>query len=469
MERKTVSQAQIYVRDAVNRAAQQAAGRDFAGAVRTLLPVIKRNLDIPLLFEKIREYELNKLKMKNSSGKFGAVMSAIFKVPLVYIMTAVDPLRAMAMCETSLAEYVDNPAMLNALAAAADRADAPWGVVSALKVLCNLHPGNENRMRRLAEAMQQNNQALDALKIHQELLKKTDVSSLSKQAELRSAMALASIERGNFNDRRNARANTADAEDAVISQLLEGTIHDADQAQMLINRFTAELKKNDSLDMRRKLAEAYMVAEKYEEALQEYRAVADKIGVMDPVLDKHIEKAYIAQLKQNIAILKANPSAYENAERQIAELEKECHDYRWRHTVRRAEKFSGDMQLQFDLGVLQFENNMFAEAVETFTRVADNPQKRRASLVYLARCALAANDAAKAAEYLEDALKEMLRMDIQKREALYYLGNAREMLGEKEKAIECYRKISTSMKNYRDIIERLAALTGEPADNSGQK
>ena len=66
MERKTVSQAQIYVRDAVNRAAQQAAGRDFAGAVRTLLPVIKRNLDIPLLFEKIREYELTSVFLSSS-------------------------------------------------------------------------------------------------------------------------------------------------------------------------------------------------------------------------------------------------------------------------------------------------------------------------------------------------------------------------------------------------------------------
>ena len=467
MERKTVSQAQIYVRDAVNRAAQQAGMKDFNSAVKTLLPVIKRNPDIPLLFEKIREYEINKLKSQGGSAKTSAAISAIFTVPIIYIVTAIDPLKAMAMCENSLANYVDNPAMLNALAAASEKADAPWGVVSALKTLCNLHPGNEARMRRLADAMQQNNQALDALKIHQELLKSSANSSasLAQQAELRSAMALASIERGNFNDRRNAHANTADAEDAMIAQLLEGTIHDSTQAQVLINRFTAELKKNDSIDMRRKLADAYMVAEQYEEALQEYRNVADKIGVMDPVLDKHIEKAYVAQLKQNIAILKANPEAYENAEAQIADLEKECLAYRWRHTVKRAEQFSGDMQLQFDLGVLQFENNMFAEAVETFTKVSDNPQKRRASLVYLGRCAIATNEPEKAIAYLDDALKEMFRMDIQKREALYYLGNAHEMNGNSEQALECYRKISSNMSNYRDIKDRIAALAGTEENN----
>ncbi len=461
MERKTVSQAPIFVRDAVKRAAQQAAGRDFAGAVKTLLPAIKRNPDIPLLYEKIREYEIGKLKSQGSSGKFGAVMATLFKVPVIAIISCFDPLKAMAMCEETLAEYVDNPAVLNALASASDRAGAPWGVVSALKVLCKLHPGNESRMRRLADAMQMNNQALDALKIHQELLKNTSVDSLAKQAELRSAMALASIERGNFNDRNSSKANTADAEDAVISQLLEGTIHDAEQAQLLINRFTAELKKNDSIDMRRKLADAYMVAERFDEALEEYRAVADKIGVMDPVLDKHIEKAYISQLKQNIEILKANPTAYENAEGQIAELEAECRNYRWRHTVQRAEKFSGDMQLQFDLGVLQFEHNMIDDAIATFTRVSDNPQKRRASLVYLGRCSMIKNNPAEAVTFFEDALKEMFRMDIQKREALYYLGNARELLGEKEQALECYNKIHANMNNYRDVPQRLAALNAD--------
>ena len=464
MERKTVSQAQIYVRDAVNRSNQQASVRDFNGAVKTLLPAVKRNLDIPLLFEKIREYELQKLKKQGASGKLAAIFANIFNIPAVYIVGMFDPLKAMQMCEASLASYVDNPAMLNAMAAVSERAEAPWGVVTALKALDKLHPGNQVRMRRLADAMQQNNQALDALKIHQELMKKSNVDSLAQQAELRSAMALASIERGNFNDKRNANANTADAEDALIAQLLEGTIHDAEQAQLLINRFTAELKKNDSLDMRRKLAEAYMVAERYEEALEEYRNVADKLGVMDPVLDKHIEKAYVSQLKQNISILQANPEAYENAAGQIEELQKEIASYRWRHTVQRAEKFSGDMQLQFDLGVLQFENNMFDEAVTTFTRVSDNPQKRRASLVYLGRCALAMNDPAKAVSFIEDAVKEMFRMDIQKREALYYLGNAYELLGDVEKALECYNKIHANMDNYRDVPARIEALNAAGSD-----
>ena len=116
MERKTVSQAQIYVRDALNRANQQAGMRDFAGAVKSLLPAIKRNPDIPVLFEKIREYEINKLKKQSSSEKFFARLAAVFQVPVIRIIGMFDPIKAMQMCETALGACVDVPANFKQMA-----------------------------------------------------------------------------------------------------------------------------------------------------------------------------------------------------------------------------------------------------------------------------------------------------------------------------------------------------------------
>ena len=186
--------------------------------------------------------------------------------------------------------------------------------------------------------------------------------------------------------------------------------------------------------------------------------MAEKVGVTDPVLDKHIEKAYLAQLEEAVGQLRAHPESYENPEEQIADLEKEIADYRWRHTVRRAEMFPNDMQLQFDLGELQFERGMIDDAERTFTAVSDNPQKRRGSLVYLGRCALLKNDAPRAVEMLQTAVKDMARMDKYKREALYYLGNAQELVGDAAAALECYRTIGTSMSDYRDVPQRMARL-----------
>jgi tetratricopeptide (TPR) repeat protein len=94
----------------------------------------------------------------------------------------------------------------------------------------------------------------------------------------------------------------------------------------------------------------------------------------------------------------------------------------------------------------------------------DFAQKRRSCLVYLGRCALHFNEADKAIEHLQTAIKEMYRMDKYKREALYYLGNAFELAGKNSEAVECYTKVKASMENYRDIPQRLAQLV--PAESS---
>ncbi len=465
MNRKSVSQAPIYVRDTLNRAARMAAVQDFESAVETLCPVICKNPEVPLLYERLREYELGKLKNQGAGAKFWGNFCALFKAMRIAIVMGSDPVKAMELCEVSLAFCVDNPTILNALAKACNAAGAPWGEVSALDILCKLHP-NPIRMKKLAEAMQRNGQGIDALKVHQDIISRSADKKNVDKAGLQAAMVMASIERGNFNDQKSKKAaNAADAEDAIIQQLLDGTIHDADQAQLLIDRFSAELRKKDSVDMRRKMADAYMIAGKYEDALREYRAVSDSLGVLDPVLDKHIEKAYIANLRATVETLKNNPENCDNPEEQIAKLEKDIYDYRWEHTQLRAERFPNDMQLQFDLGELQFECGMIDEALARFTEISENLQKRRGSLVYMGRCSLLRNENENAVTYLRDAVNEMPRMDKYKREAMYYLGNALELTGDVEGAKENYRQILVSMANYRDVPQRLSALEASAAQS----
>jgi len=361
------------------------------------------------------------------------------------------------MCEGPLAMCVDNPLMLRLMAMASDAADAPWGTVTALNVIRELHPGNIAILKPLAEAMQRNNQAGEALRLHQKMVAATPTNLAAKE-ELRSAMALASLERGNWEKGGTTQEKAKDSDDAVIQQMLEGTIHDAEQAQKLITKFTADLAKNDSVDIRRKLADAYMVAEKFEDAFREYQTVAKKLGVDDPVLDKQMERAYVSNLDQQAA---AQEAAGE--QEKAAQLRAQRDQYRAEHIISRAQKFPNDAQLQFDYGELCFEQGNIEQARDVFTKTAEFAQKRRPCLVYLGRCAIHFNDAPTAIKNLSTAVDEMYRMDKHKREALYFLGNAYELAGEVEKAVDCYRKITQSMPNYRDVPQRLEQLAPAPA------
>lgn len=462
MERKTFTKAHIYVRDAYKRAGKLAASGDYEEAIRVLVPVVRENPEVPQLFERLREYEIVVAKKTNPLVKILWQLLALFIYPTIKITAGIDPVKAMAMCEGPLSACVDNPLILSALADAADNAEAPWVAATALDVNREFRPKNETNLRRLAIALQQSGRANESLKIFQTLIR-NHPGDLAMQNDMREAMAMASIERGNWEAEGSTQQKAADAEDAVLQQLLEGTIHDTEQAQLLINKFTADLQKNDSIDIRRKLAEAYMVAEKYEDALREFRTVAEKLGVPDPLLDKQIERAYIAGLNQAVTELRAHPDQYENAEEQAKGLEDEMLDYRRRHAIKRAKDFPNDVQVQFDLGEFYFEVGDVANSKAIFTKLADFPQKRRASLVYLGRCAVAEKDFPRAVECLEQALKEMYRMDRYKREALYYLGIACEGTGDTARALKCYQEIDASVSGYNDVPARIAALGGTAA------
>ena len=458
MERKTFSKAKIYVRESYNRAAKFADKGDYATAVEILLPVIKNNPEVPQLFERIREYEIAWHKKKSFFSKLGGLILSLFIAPVAAIVSFVNPVTAMAMCEGPLAMCVDNPLILWTLVLASNAADAPWGTVSALNTIRLLHPSNSMVLKPLAEAMQRNNQAGEALRIHQKMVADSP-NNLAAKEEMRSAMALATLERGRWEEGGTTQDKAKDAGDAVIQQMLEGTIHDAGQAEMLITKFNADLAQNDSVDIRRKLADAYMVAEKFEDAFREYETVAKKLGVDDPVLDKQMEKAYCANLESQAA----RAESAGNAE-QAANLRNNAAQYRADHIYNRAVKYPNDAQLQFDLGELYFELGEVEQARAIFTKTAEFAQKKRACQVFLARCALHFNEVDTAVENLQSAIKEMYRMDKYKREALYYLGNAYELAGKTAEAVECYTKVKASMENYRDVPQRLAQLV--PAESS---
>ena len=460
MERKTFSKAPIYAKNAYNQAGKLEQAGDIEGAIAALLPIVVLCPEVPQLFERLRELEIAKTRKVNPLVKLFSQIISLFVIPLVFIKAVSDPQGAMAMCEPGLARCVDQPLLLNALAYAANRCEAPWVTTTALNALRIFHPNNEGNLRKLANAMQHNNQSQDALRIFQ-MIAKRHPSNLAIQNELREAMAMASIEHGSWEKDASTQDKANDSKDAVLQQLLTGTIHDAGQAQLLIDRFNEMLAENDSVDMRRKLADAYMVKGDFESAYNEYKKVAEKLGVEDPVLDKQIESAYVSMLRSAIEVLSSNPEAYENAEEQIAQLTADIEDYRRRHIFNRAEKFPNDKQLQFDLGEYYYEKADYDNAMAVFEKVADNPVKRRASLVYIARCLIKTGRPAEAIPHLEEAVSEMIRMDKYKREALYYLGVASQNSGDVSKAVECFRSVRASMPNYRDVPERIAALVNE--------
>ncbi len=456
MERKNLNQVSIHVRDSYNRVAKSSASVDVDSAIGLLKDLVKQNPELGPARDRLRELERRKAAMQGAFSRTWAQFCSLFKLPIIRGRMLKNPVGAMGMCEDSLAKALDNPPVLTALADAAEAAEAPFIASEALSIIHEFHPKNEANSRRLAYALQASNQAREGLKILQEVAAKYP-GDLGMQAELRSAMALASMERGKWEEEGSSQQKASDTKAAVAQQLIEGTIHDAAQAQVLIDKFTKDLADNDSVDIRRKLADAYLVAEDYESAIREMKLVAKKLGALDPTLDKAIEKAYIAQLNQAIGELQAHPEAYENAEEQIVQLTEERESYRMRHAKQRVKTYPNDALLRFDLGEILFERNDFEGALTEFQQAMRSPQKRTECLLKLGQCFARKGQFDIAVEQFESAMKDMMRGSDQRLETLYFLGNTYEEAGNMEKAMDCYKEIYQGKANYRDVAQRIDA------------
>ena len=226
MDRKSLKQAPIYVRDAYNHAIKQAPS-DLNGAIQTLVKVVREYPEVAATREKLREFELAKARGMNPLVRAFWMLLSPIPFLIIKIKAIRDPYGALSLCEGPLSHCVDNPLILLAMADAGEDCEAMFISAEALEIFHEFHPANEGVARRMAEAFQRDGRAREALKVLQEISKRHP-ADLSMQAELRSAIALASIERGKWEEEGTTQSKAADAKAAVTQQLMDQFYADAE-------------------------------------------------------------------------------------------------------------------------------------------------------------------------------------------------------------------------------------------------
>jgi tetratricopeptide (TPR) repeat protein len=121
------------------------------------------------------------------------------------------------------------------------------------------------------------------------------------------------------------------------------------------------------------------------------------------------------------------------------------------------EKYPTDLTFRFELGTLYFHAGKISEAQKEFQKAQGNPHKRIAAMNYLAQCFARRKIFDLAASTLEDALKEKLVFDDEKKELIYNLGTVLEDMGKKAEAIEQFKTIYKVDTSYRDVEAKVDA------------
>ncbi len=363
------------------------------------------------------------------------------------------PLEAMNAAEDAIALNPKSPAGFNLLAEAAEAAGARFVAIDALESLRSMDPDNEDNLNNLAALYEKDGQGLKVLQIRQ-ILSNKHPDDLQAQAALRAAAALATMSENRWNEEGSFQDKMKSKDESVLLEREDRIVRAVDDVAEMITHYEKIVAEGDSsIDNRRKLAELYQRGNRHEDAIKAFNWVVEKIGNLDPSIDKSIEKSTIAIGMAKAESLKASGAS----EAQVAAAFNEVSSYRLSRAEDRVKNYSNDTQLRYELAIVYWEFEMIDKALEQFQLAQKNPQRRLSAIVYLGRCFHAKGQFDMAIEQFNKAISEMLVMDKDKMEALYHLGVTYESLDQVPKALDCFKQIYSANVNFMDVAKRIEA------------
>ena len=119
--------------------------------------------------------------------------------------------------------------------------------------------------------------------------------------------------------------------------------------------------------------------------------------------------------------------------------------------------FVNDLGMRFDLGQLYFKAGRLSEAIQEFQKAQNNPHRRLQAMLRLGQCFSRRGMHDLAARTLQNAIREKIVFDDEKKELIYELGCVLEHMKKREEAIEQFKLIYETDIGYKDVAAKVDA------------
>ncbi len=448
------------MRSSFTKMLEKSKSMELNAAIVMFREIVKSDPEFVDARNRLRELEMQALPEVKSFKALISNLKFNFIFLILKIFSGKNVIALLGCCEDALSVNPGNVSAWQKMATVASANDGAFIAVEALEFARKLKPKDKNIAVALADAYVQNCEAEKAVMVYQELLRNNPGNAKIK-AGLKAATVAISTQSSNddIEDEDNIdnskSENERKKEEALLQQIMDGTIRDEAQAQLVIEKLTAVVKENNSLDAHRKLAEAYKVAKDYDTAISHLNVVAQSLGTLDAKLDKDIERLYVLKYDANIAEVTAHPEKYENAEEIIQQLNDEKIAFKIERARVRSNQFINDIHLHYELALEYYNAGYLEEAYREFEISQKNAQHKGNALYYMARILLVDGDVDKAMPLLQKAYETLGIKERNFKPAAYYLGILYENEGNSDKAYELFSEIYQIAPNFKDVAERI--------------
>lgn len=362
-----------------------------------------------------------------------------------------DPKAALAGAEKLLALDPLNLPFLKFFAQAAEAAEMPELAVQTLEIARPYYAKDVEFLRLLARLYIATNQpggAKDCYAAVAELLPNDQVAIKN----LKDAAALDTMKAGGWNDMKSDfRSKLKDKKEAILLEQQAKSVKGESDIDTLITSRLLEIQREpQNMNFRRALADLYVRAERFDDALKALAEATKAAGRSDPQIERTTSLIKVRKLDAVIAAAKA---AGDEAAAAAKEQEKAA--FLYEDAVDMVKRYPNDLQFRYELGYQFYLRGQFNEAIEEFQLAQRNPQRRTRALYYLARCFQEKGQPDIAFEQLQKAASELTLMDETKKDVVYEMGVLAEQMGRKDEAIAFFKEIYSVDIKYRDISQRI--------------
>lgn len=429
-------------------------------AIDLLMQVIGRAPEVVEVRKALRKAQQGRAATK-SGGFFKKVFSSAGSAPQIakaQMALNHNPTEAMAIAEQVLNSDATNGLAHKIIAQAAEALDMPQTAVLSLEVLWRHNPKDKDISIRFAENLSKMGEVKLAERILIDLRAALPTDPDVHQA-LKNSSAARTLGEGGYQEigkgdgsYRQILRNETEAKGLEQENRAHKT---EDVSDRLIGEYEARLQSDaNQPKLMRSLAELYAQKKQYDQALSWYERLKASDHGNDATLDQAIAQLQVRKFDSVAEQL--DPTAPDFSERSAA-LHADKLAFRLNECQRRVEKYPTDLAFRYELGTLYLEAGKIGEAIAEFQKAQGNPHKRIAAMAGLAQCFAQRKMHDLAAKTLQNAIKEKLTFDDEKKNLIYQLGCTFELMGKREDAIEQFKQIYETDIGYKDVAAKVDA------------
>jgi tetratricopeptide (TPR) repeat protein len=364
---------------------------------------------------------------------------------------------ALQIAEQVLSKEPQNSAAHRIVVDAAAKMEMPKTAVLSLEILAGNSPKDREVAIKFANALADTGDVVRAENLLAALSREFPADIELAQA-LKNISARKTMEKGGYDALAEGKGSyrdiLKDAEEAKHLEQENRQVKAEDAAENLIKEYESRLQTEpNNLKVMRNLADLYTQKKEFGKAFEFYGKIkATDIGAADALLDKAIAEATARKFDHDMAQL--DQTAPDYAEK-AAKIQAEKQAYQLAECQKRAERYSTDLQIRFELGQLYFQMGKISEAIAEFQKSQTNPNRKIKSMNYLGQCYARRNMNELAVRTLESALKEKLTWDEEKKDIAYNLGSVFEKMGKRVEMIKQYEDIFAVDSTYKDVGKKM--------------